>query len=545
MTLRDKLTVVALVLLLAATSAWAVASEQGRPPTVPAVGGSYVEGVVGGRRHLNPILATTAVDQDVARLVFTGLMRADRSGEIVPDLASAVRVSADGKEWTFEIRDDARWHDGKPVIADDVVYTVGLFQDRAYRGPYAEAFRGVVAERVGSKVVRFTLPGPYGPFTANTTFPLLPSHLLGAVGYLALPGDQFDSSPVGTGPFKFAEADDREIHLTANLDFYRTRPERSRPYLDRIVLRSFDDSAQALSALARGELDGVAGVSSIDAERARALRNLAVYSYPSQDFTALFLNVRPEKAAFRERAVRQAIATAIDRGRILDVAIDGRGRVADTFVPPSSWAYPTEIQRYVYNPASANAILDAAGWKDSNSDGIRDKAGVTLRFTIATSQEPPRLNAASEIVSDLLRVGIAAELRAVPFDELLDTVARPRDFDALLVGITSAADPDPYPFFHSSQTRDPGYNFSGYSTLPMDRNLEAARRTADREGRRALYEPVFQTIATEVPVLFLYFADYLYAQLVTVRGVKISQIVEPSQRFWDVEDWYVKSAPRR
>ena len=111
-------------------------------------------------------------------------------------------------------------------------------------------------------------------------------------------------------------------------------------------------------------------------------------------------------------------------------------------------------------------------------------------------------------MKDLAAVGIKTELRTMPFDQLVDTVARPRDFDALLVGVTSAPDPDPYPFFHSSQNKDPGYNFSGFSTLPLDRNLEAARRTSDREQRRILYEPLFQTIATEAPVVFLYFSDH-------------------------------------
>jgi len=526
-------------------SAGAIVAEQGLPSTVPTTGGSYVEGVVGARRHLDPVIAETAVDRDVARLVFSGLMRLDRGGEIAPDLASNVSVEQDGKVWTFTLRDDARWHDGRPVVADDVVYTVGLFQDRAYAGPFAEAFRGVSVSRVGERIVRFTLPGPYGPFAASTTFPVLPAHRLAGVPYLQLPADPFDQRPIGTGPFKVADVSAREIVLTANLDFYRTRPERSRPYLDRFVLRSYDDPSSALVALARGELDGVSTISSEDAERVRPLRSVAVYSYPTNDFTALFLNLRPERAVFRDRAVRQAVATAIDRGRVLDLAIDGRGRVADTFLPPTSWAYAKDVKRYEHSMSEARAILDAAGWKDSDGDGIREKGGVALKLSIATSDEASRTGAGTQIVQDLTAVGIQAQLRTLPFDQLVDTVARPRDFDALLVGVTSAPDPDPYPFFHSSQSKDPGYNFSGFSTLPIDRNLEAARRTSDREQRRALYEPVFRAIADEVPVVFLYFSDFLYAQHTAVKGLKIAQIVDPSQRLWDAEDWYVRTVPRR
>ncbi len=485
------------------------------------------------------------MDQDVARLVSTGLTRTDRTGEIVPDLASNVTVGEDGKVWTFAIRDDARWHDGEPVVADDVLFTVGLLQDPAYTGPYAEAFRGVTVTRVSDRTVRFTLPGPYGPFAASTTFPLLPVHRLGGVPYSRLAADPFDQRPIGTGPFKVSEAGANEVVLTANADFYGTRPARSRPYLDRFVLRSYRDTGDALLALARGEIDGVGGISSQDAERARGVPSVSVYSYPTNDFTALFLNVRPEKAVFRDRAVRQAIAFAIDRGKVLDLAIDGRGRVADTFVPPTSWAYPRELKKYEHSVADAKALLDDAGWAFVEGSPIREKGGVPLRFTIATSDEAPRLAAAGQIAADLTAVGMDVKVRPMPFDELVRGAVRPRDFDALLVGITGSSDPDPYPFFHSSQVTDPGTDLSGFSTLPADRNLESARRTNDREQRRALYEPVFQTIAIEVPVVFLYFSDHLYAQRTGVNGLKIAQISDPSQRFWDAQDWSVRTMPRR
>jgi peptide/nickel transport system substrate-binding protein len=522
-----------------------VLAEGDQPATVPAFGGSYVEGVVGGVAHLTPVLAETDVDRDVARLVFTGLTRSDREGEIVPDLAASMQVDDEGRVWTFEIREDARWHDAQPVVADDVIYTVRLLQDPLYDGPYAEAFREVTVERVGTRVVRFTLPGAYGPFAGSTTFPVLPAHRLGNLTFAQLAHDPFDRQPVGTGPFKVGMVDARDVTLLANLDFYRHAPERTRPYLDRVVLRSHVDMSDALMALARGELDGVASVSTTDAERARPIRTIAVRSYPTNDYVALFLDLRPEKPVFRDRAVRQAAATAIDRERVLNAAVDGRGRVADSIVPPTSWAYVPDVIVYEHSYEEAIGLLERAGWRDTDADGIRDKAGVALRFALATSDEPARLAAARQISDDLRNVGIAAEVSSYPFGELVGTIIPARAFDALLVGITSTPDPDPYSFFHSSQTGAPGFNFSGYSTLPMDRALEAARQTADRAERKALWTPVFETISMEVPVIYLYFADHLHAQHTSVKGAKVAQIVEPTQRFWDVEDWYIRTVPRR
>jgi len=541
---RDKVIVVALIGLMVVASIAAIAADQNPAGGDPAYGGTYVEGVAGVPQYLNPVIAATDVDQDVARLAFSGLTRYDRAGAIVPDLASAFHTESDGRIWTFDIREDATWHDGQPVTADDVVFTVRLLQDRGYVGPYSDAFRGVTVDKISMRSVRFTLPDVYGPFADSTTVPLLPSHLLGNVPYAELSRQPFNASPIGTGPFRVTEVDGRQVVLLRNDDFYRTRPARGRPYLDKVILRFYPDQSDALLALSRGEVDGVGGLSSQDGERARSLKSAVLYSLPTDNFVSLFLNVRPEKAVFRDRAVRQAIATAIDRGRVLQLAADGRGTVADEFVPSSSWAYVKDVARYTYSTEDAIALLDGADWKDHDGDGIRDKGGQKLAFTISTSNEPARTAAARQIQHDLNAIGMSVTVNSMPFGQLVDSVARQRTFDALLVEIAVSGDPDPYTFFHSTEVTDPGHNFSGFSTLPIDRNLEAARRTFDEGARRDLYAPVFQAIAKEVPVVFLYFSDYLYAQSAQVQGQRIAPLTDPRERFWNVEDWYVRTQPK-
>jgi peptide/nickel transport system substrate-binding protein len=544
-TAGDKFIVVALVVLMAVVSVGAVFLDQAESTgIVPAEGGAYIEGVVGSPQYLEPILAATDIDDDVVRLAFAGLTQLDRDGTVIPDLATFT-TSADGKVWTFTIRDDAKWHDGKPVTAADVVYTVTLVQDKAYVGPYSDAFRGVLAEALGDRVVRFTLPDAFGSFAANTTLPLLPAHVLVGVGYNDLPRSSFNRRPIGAGPFRVVEADSRQVTLARNDDYYKVKPQRQRPWLDKIVLRSYPSASDALTALSRGEIDGVGGLSTADAERARTFKNVNLYSFPTSDYTALFLNVRPEKTTFRDRVVRQAIAAAIDKGRVLDIAVDGRGRVADELVPPTSWAYVKDIKRYERNLEDIRKSLDAAGWTDHDNDGIRDKDGVKLLFTIATPDERSRVASAVQIADDLRQVGIVAQPSPVPFAELLAKIVPERTYDALLLGITGSGDPDPYPLFHSSEIADPGHNFSGYFTLPLDRALENSRRTSDLAKRRELLVPVFQTVAVEVPVVFLYFSDYLYAQSKQVQGLRIMPITSPADRLWNSYDWYRKTAIRR
>lgn len=541
MTARDKFVVIALVALMAAVSVGAVFLDQAeRTGIVPAYGGTYIEGVVGQPQYLEPVLAATDLDQDVVRLVFNGLAQLDRNGSVVPDLATFT-TDGDGKIWTFTIRDDAKWQDGEPVVAADVLYTVSLVQDKGYVGPYSDAFRGVKTEAVSDRVARFTLPEAFGSFAANTTLPLLPAHRLQGVAYNDLPRNPFNQRPIGTGPFRVVESDARQVVLSRSDDYYKLHPDRTRPYLDRLILRSYPDASAALTALSRGEIDGAGGLSTADAERARTYKNVNLYSFPTSDYTALFLNVRPEKVVFRDRIVRQAIATAVDKGRVLDQAADGRGRVADELVPPTSWAYVKDVKRYDHSYEAARQMLDTADWKDHDNDGIRDKGGVKLAFSIYTSDEPARVAAALQIIDDLRQIGIVAQLHAEPFGSLVETTVPQRAYDALLIGITGTGDPDPYPLFHSSEVSDPGHNFSGYFTLPLDRALENSRRTSDQAKRLELITPVFQAVATEVPVVFLYFSDYLYAQSKQLQGLRIMPITSPSDRLWNAQDWYVKT----
>lgn len=544
MTRRDKAVVIGLIALLILTSVGAIIADRDAV-SEPAFGGTYVEGVAGLPQNLNPLLAATNVDQDVSQLAFNGLTRYDPEGGIAPDLAESFTVDDTGRIWTFQLRADAFWHDGKQVTPADVAFTVSLVQDLAYAGEFRDAFRGVTVEIVDPRVIRMTLPETRGTFTESTVLPLLPVHVLEGVRFADLSRHPFNLRPIGTGPFRVSELNANEVVLVRHEQFHGVDSTRTRPYLDRVVLRFFSDSAAALVALARGEIDGTGGFDSLGAERVSRLTDVGLTALPTNDFTALFLNVRPEKAVFRDRAVRQAIATAIDRRRIIEVAVGGRGILAGQFVPPSSWAYTEDIQRYAYAASEAEALLDGAEWRDSNGDGVRDKGGVSLRLTLATSDEPVRLVAAAEIVRDLAAVGITVELRSVPFATLVDSVARERTFDLLLVGISTAGDPDPYLFFHSSQLQDPGFNFSGYTTLPLDRNLEAARLAHDRGVRAMHYAEVFRQIAIEVPVVFLYFSDYLYARQSAVQGFADGSISAPSQRFRDIADWYVRTAPRR
>jgi peptide/nickel transport system substrate-binding protein len=186
-------------------------------------------------------------------------------------------------------------------------------------------------------------------------------------------------------------------------------------------------------------------------------------------------------------------------------------------------------------------MLDAADWKDHDNDGIRDKNGVALRFSLVTNDDPSRVATVQEIATDLDAIGIDVRIDVVPFTELVGTRARERSFDAMVLTVSTGMDPDPYTFWHSSQTKPPGLNFTSYATLGMDRALEQARRTLDQAQRRELYGQVFLQLREDAPAVYLYFADYVYAIDRSVRGVRFAPLVDPSGRFWNAEEWYVRT----
>ncbi|MCS7002937.1 MAG: peptide ABC transporter substrate-binding protein, partial [Dehalococcoidia bacterium] len=327
--------------------------------TEPDRGGSYVEGVVGAPISPNPVLASfNDADRDIASLVFTGLARLNERGEPIPELARQWQVGADGKTVVIALRRDAHWHDGAPFGALDVLYTVRTIQSPKFPGPpdLAEAWKGITVEAIDDYTVRFRLRDSFAPFLMNLTVGMLPSHLLRDVPPDALPDHPFRSNPIGTGPFKVREATSESVTLEANPGFYGEKP-----YLRTIKFQFYPNRSALLSALKTREVTAAANVTTHDLTQIGKQRDYTVYTAPRASYIILFLN--HASPYFRDRAVRQALAYALDRQRVVDTAVRGLGVVADTPIPPGSWAAITTTKRYDFNPTLAAKMLDDAGWR--------------------------------------------------------------------------------------------------------------------------------------------------------------------------------------
>ena len=505
--------------------------------SVPDFGGTYVEGIAGNPHRINPLLChPNPVDQDLVALVFSGLTRPDDRGELVPDLAERWEVSRGGTAYTFYLRQDVRWHDDAPFTSDDVVYTIGVMQDGDFRGStfLSDMWRTVTVERIDSYTVRFVLREPFAPFLDYTTTGILPAHVLGSVPVAALGESKFNASPIGTGPFQMAEVSARRILLTANPNYYR-----SRPYIDRLEFIFYPSDAAVFEARGRREVAGIARVLPEHLDAVRQDDGLELHSAPLSGYNLVFLNL--DRGIFQDRAVRQAMMWALDRQGLVDEILGGQGVVIHSPILPSSWAYAPDVTKYALDPRKAREVLEEAGWFDDDGDGVRERGGLKLEFALATNEDDPvRLRLIQSIGEQLENVGFGVRLEPTPWEDLVGRTLRLRRFDAVLSGWQSLPpDPDLYPYWHSSQANEDGLNFANYISEEADTLLAEARFEQDRETRTSRYRDFQRLFADEVPSLLLYQPVYSYAVDSSVHSVQIGPMLDSGDRFHTVARWYI------
>jgi peptide/nickel transport system substrate-binding protein len=519
------------------------APEAAATQEVPAAGGTYVEGILGYSERINPILAplmvpANPVDQDLSRLVFDGLTSLDEQGQVSPALATQWDISEDGRVYEFHLREDVLWHDGAPFTAADVAFTIQAMQDPDYQGDpsLGELWRNVTVEQVDIHTVRLTLDEPFPSFLQYTTIGLLPAHLLSAVPAAELPTHEFSTQhPVGTGRFMVESISTDQVVLVANPDYWGPKP-----YLAQVEFWFYADWNDLLEDYGQGVIQGFHPPEIDDLPGLAEMPNLQLYSAISAGYGLVYLNLGRETLPFFQvKEVRQALLYALDRQALIDHGLGGQGQVADSPIPPMSWAYDPLVRQYGYDPERAIGLLDAAGWMDSDADRIRDKDGVKLSFTLLTSDDPSMTRIAKEMADQWLAVGVEATTRSIGSDSALELV-RSRDFDAALVQVELTADPDPYPLWHSTQAQS-GQNFSGFANDAADIVMEEARLTADTEQRIELYHTFQEIFVDEVPALLIYYPIYTYAVDAGVRDVQLTPLFHGSDRFRNIQDWYVQT----
>jgi peptide/nickel transport system substrate-binding protein len=517
--------------------------------TVPASGGTYTEALVGAPARLNPLLdRANPADRDIDRLLFSGLTRFDALGRPQPDLASWL-ISDDGLTYTFVLRGSAVWHDGTPVTAADVAFTVSLLQAPDYPGPadVGRLWQSVQVRVVNAQTLEFKLPEPFAPFLDYTTLGILPQHLLTGTPAGALPAADFNTRPVGSGPFAFDSflLDGERVKgvaLKAFPDYYGPRP-----LLNRIEFYFYPDTAAAFAAYQAGSVLGVSRLGAGEMPTALSQPALGLYTALLPEYSLIFMNERSDDLPFfKEKKVRQALLTGLNRQAMVANLLGGQAVVATGPVLPGSWAYNSSLTAVAYDPEAAVSLLEAAGWTlpegavAGTDTYVRQKNGVPLRFTLLTPDDAVHQAIAAQAQANWAQIGVRADVASVAAATLLSDYLQPRAYQAVLADLNLAGtpDPDPYPLWHETQAES-GQNYSGYADRITSEILEQARLATDLNQRAELYRKFQSRFSDQTPALLLFYPVYNYAVDAKVNGVQVGPLTEPSDRFSTLGQWYL------
>jgi peptide/nickel transport system substrate-binding protein len=517
----------------------------------PLPGGVYTEALVGAPAHINPLLDfANPVDRDLSRLLFSGLTRFDTSGLPIPDLANW-NVSDDQKTYTFILKPTLTWHDGQPLTAQDVAFTIGLLQDPAYPGPadVAELWRSVTVKVVNTQTVELTLPEPFAPFLDYTAIGLLPQHALRGVSAAQLSTAAFNLNPIGSGPFKVERWLRTASGVTSLLLSAFPGYPGDAPLLPQVQFNFYADGDAAFAAYEKGEVMGLGQLSEKQLAAALKMPQLGVYTALRPAYSLIFLNLQSDVLPFfKEKKVRQALLMSLNRETMVSAVLNGQAMVATSPILPSSWAYNVGLTAVKYDPPAAASLLDNAGWVlpadavPGTDTYVRQKGGTPLTFTLTTPNDPVHVALANMAQATWAQVGVKVTINPVDPTRLRADYLepRPRVFDAILADfdLSGTPDPDPYPLWHETQIES-GQNYGGLNDRAISQYLEQARITTDVTVRAQLYRSFQSRFADQVPALLLYYPVYNYAVDTKVGGVQVGFLSEPRDRFNTLAQWYL------
>lgn len=511
------------------------------PPAGDRYGGTAVVGI--GQDLAAGLNAFDASDfNSVQTQQFVALMtlvRLDENLEFEPYLAESWEFANGGTELTFRLRDDVLWHDGTPTTAEDVAFTYRRVTDPTVGFPnrqYWTYYEGV--EVLDARTVRFRIRPHADVLDPWRALAIMPKHLLEDVPPEELANHPFGRRcPVGNGPFRFEDhRDGQQWTFAANPAF----PEAlgGRPFLDRLVMRVVAEQSSLLTELLTGGIDVYLEANPEQTGRIAAADNLSVQGFEGRSYSYIAWNLKDER--FTDQRVREAFAHAIDRQGMVDALLEGHGVVAYSSVPPYHWAYDPPADLFPYDPARASRLLDEAGWVDRDGDGVREKNGTRLAFTLITNQGSQVKADALQVVQAQLRtVGVEVATETVEFGTFIDQLVN-RDFEAAIGTWITDFKHDDWTTFHGDAVDAP-YGWGAIEDQELASYLDTLMLIPEREPARPLWSAYQRRLAELQPYTFLYFTDRnnginnrLHDVLTDVRGDLVN-----------VNRWWIPDSERR
>ena len=340
----------------------------------PAPGGSYIEGMVGQPRFINPVYSPlNDVDRDLAEILFSGLMKYDKEGKIINDLADRFEVKEDGKTYEFFLKDNIFWSDGKKFSADDIIFTVETIQSPDYKSPLRAESLGIEIERVSDYQVRFKLKKPSAVFLESTTLKIMPKHIWQEVSPENFPlNTYYNLEPVGIGPYKFESLEKDKSGFTESLTLVKDPKYFSqKPFISRIEFKFFKTEEELLKAAKKGEIDGFS-LTNTEVHQDFLKKGFSSYKLTLPRYFAVFFN--PEKSEIlSDPEIRKALTLATNKEEILREVLLGYGKIINSPLMPEIYGFSSPSVINEFDLDKAKELLNEVGFKDIDGDGFREK----------------------------------------------------------------------------------------------------------------------------------------------------------------------------
>lgn len=526
-------------------------------PSAVAAGGIVTVGLYQEPDNLNPYLAVQTASVLVRRIALEGLLEADPQGNYVPGLAESVPtvenggISADGLTITYKLKPGVTWSDGDPFSSADVKFTWDLIMDPASKANSQTGYKNIESIETPDDttvIVKFKELYAAALSLFSIQGAVLPAHVLQGK---PLDGAEFNRVPEGTGPFMITEWKSADSIIADRNPNYR---DAGKPGLDRIVFKIIPSNEVGSAQIRSGEIDILWNLTEAQLSEFEAIPDIALQVTPSSNIEYLGLNLSMRGMAdpsmahpiLGDRAVREALASAIDRTPIIDDLLNGKSEVATSPIG-LGWASPEGIAVPAYDPAKAQSLLESAGWVDGDGDGIREKGGTKLSLEISTPAGSQLRELSQALLQEQFKaVGIDLVINNVPAATLFGNWAengklKRGDFD--IVMDTWGADLDPDDFLSTLFTSDQipteanggeGWNFFRLQDPALDQAIADGRASLDQNVRKAAYKTAAERIADNIVYIPLYKRSKIDAFRNTVTG----QLPNPWADFtWNAQDW--------
>lgn len=521
--------------------------------TVPAVGGRVIEAVVGAPKYPHPFYASTNdPDQDLTALVYAGLFRRTDGSRVAPDLVERYEWTEDGTRLTLALREDARFHDGVPVTAADVAFTIAAAKDVSWKSNLQNALRGVSIESAVAREIVLTLDRADTGLLDTLTFGILPAHIWQDIPPGSAHLADANIKPIGAGPFRVRSfiRDTRGAIVAYTLE-RNSQYHGLKPYIQFLELRFFPDHVLAEEALRAGQVDALAFVPGPSVEDLAKHDRLDASIMELPQETIAFFNVNDD--TLKDLKVRQALMLAVEREEVVAAQA---GIASPVYGPFPFVAQSAPSSTAEERMDDARALLTEAGWRypsaneaDAAREGIRIKANSSsttpLALTLTVPDVPDLVAVADVLKRRWALLGAEISVHIENPEVLARAITTNRDAQILLWNVLLTSAQDQYPIWWSGEATGRGLNLSNLSDRDVDDAIEGIRLATTTQALAAARQTFTDAVLARAPAAFLTRPGYGYVHTTRIQGLpERMQLGAPSDRFATISDWYVKTGWR-